>query len=362
MPGLHLDSLVVRRQGPGPLRTRLWREWCFAQAVVRRFGVRLLIIAAILVAGAVLFRIYEPESRHSFLKAMYLTFALVFGEAPEEFPSAPVLQAVFFVVPILGLTVIIEGLVELWMMLRDRRRMEQGWCRMMAASMRDHVILVGMGRLGYLTFRLLRKLGVPVVVLERDGNNQFLEDVRRDGSPLLVGDARREAMLVDANVATARSVILATTDDLANLEIALDARRLRSDIRIVLRMFDQNMANKIREGFDIKLAMSQSAISAPAFAMAALDTSIVNSFVVQNRLVVMQRWQVREGGPLCGKTVGQAMAAFSFGIVEHRSPGGPPRLFPTPDVKLQDGDELLVQGAFETLMELKSRAVAAAAG
>src|SRR5690606_14406489 len=107
------------------------------------------------------------------------------------------------------------------LMIRDRKRNEREWCRAMCEALRDHVILVGLGRLGFRTYTLLRRLGVPVVVIERDASNQFLEDVRRDGTPLLIGDARREILLNDANARRARSIILATTDDLANLECAL---------------------------------------------------------------------------------------------------------------------------------------------
>ena len=51
-----------------------------------------------------------------------------------------------------------------------------------------------------------------LVVIERNAGAQFLEDVRRDGSPVLIGDARREAWLEEANVKHARSIIIATTD------------------------------------------------------------------------------------------------------------------------------------------------------
>ena len=57
-------------------------------------------------------------------------------------------------------------------------------------------------------------------------------------------------------------------------------------------VLQENMADKIRDGFDIHIAMSQSAISAPAFATAAIDRSIINSFVVDDLLVVMKRWVV----------------------------------------------------------------------
>jgi Trk K+ transport system NAD-binding subunit len=227
---------------------------------------------------------------------------------------------------------------------------------MMTESLSGHVVLVGLGKLGYLTYRLLKELGEDVVVIEQEASNQFLEVVRRDGSPLFVGDARREALLQDAGVTRAKSVILATDDDLANLEAALDARRIAPKVRVVLRMFDQNMADKIRDGFEIHLAMSQSAISAPAFATAAIDSSIINSFVVNDQLVVMKRWVVREGGPLDGKTVSDILCRYGFGVVDHRPTQGKVRLFPPPNTRLSPGDQLVVQGPFEALTALKKQA------
>lgn len=225
----------------------------------------------------------------------------------------------------------------------------------MAAAMRDHIVLVGMGKLGYHIYRLLMKLGERVVVLECDEHKALLEQVRRDGSPVFIGDARREELLADANVADARSIVAATSDDLANLEIALDALRLNPRIRVVLRMFDQNMADKIRDGFNIHLSMSQSAISAPAFAMAAIDRTIVNSFVVNNELVVTQRLQVSRDGPLCGRTVADVLTEHGVVVVEQRCGPGEVRLFPPPATVLDARQELLVQGTFEKVLAFRKR-------
>ncbi|MCA9309564.1 MAG: NAD-binding protein, partial [Phycisphaerales bacterium] len=244
--------------------SRLWREWCFARAVFAHLRWRLLLLLGLLVIGGWLFRVLEPEQDLSVAESMYFTWSLIFGEPPEDFPENVILQSLFFIVPILGLTVIIEALIDLALMARDRRRYEPSWCRIMTRTLSDHVILVGLGRLGIRTYRLLREMGVAVVVIEKNAANQFLDEVRRDGAPLFVGDARDESYLEHAGVEKAMSIVVATSDDLANLECALDARRLAPGIRVVLRMFDQNMADKVREGFNISLAMSPAAISAPA--------------------------------------------------------------------------------------------------
>jgi len=340
-----------------PLASRLWREWCFLKVVFVHIRVRLAIVAAILLVGAWMFMVFEPEKKHSLPRAVHCTWCLVFGEPPEEFPQSTVLQTLFFVLPVLGLTVIIEAIVDLALTLRDRRRSERSWCAMMATSLSNHVVLVGLGKLGFRTYGLLRRLNEPVVVIEKNADCQFLEEVRRDQAPLFIGDARREAVLADANVAKARSIILATDDDLANLEVALDARRMAPKISVVLRMFDQNMADKIRDGFNIYTAMSQSAISAPAFATAALDPAVVNSFMVNDRLIVMQRWLVQPGGPLAGRSVGQIMTDFGFGVVERHAADGTLQVIPPPEARLEVGDRLVVQGLYEALATLRRRAI-----
>ena len=350
MDELRIERLRTPARTRNRLRARLWREWCFVRAVGRRRRASLFVLFALLAGGAGLFRFFEHHDPPlSFLKAMFYTWSLVFGQPPEPFPESGVLQGLFFLVPIIGLTVIIEAIVEISQMLRDRRRNEETWCKIMASSMKDHILLVGLGRLGIRTFHILRRLGHDVVVLERNGDAPFLDEVRRDGSPILIGDARREAFLVDANVADARSIVLATTDDLANLEIALDARRLNPKIRVVMRMFDPNMAEKVKEGFQIRTVMSAASLAAPAFAVAALERDIVSSSVVDDTLVVTRRWTATKGAPITGRTVADLMRDYGIGIVERKAKGGASRLFPPPETRIDEGDVLLVQGAFDVI-------------
>ena len=47
---------------------------------------------------------------------------------------------------------------------------------------------------------------MPVRIVEMDEENRFLADVRADGSPLVIGDARREALLDEVNIAEARAI------------------------------------------------------------------------------------------------------------------------------------------------------------
>jgi voltage-gated potassium channel len=173
-----LDGLRLSRPPKPAWLQRLWREWCFARVVWAAFKVRLGLIVLILLLGAVLFRVLEPEKQHTYARGLYYTWSLVFGEPPEEFPANPILQLLFFLMPVLGLLVILEGIVEFALILRDRQRNEHSWCKIMAAALKDHVVLIGLGKLGYRSYRWLRTLGAPCVVIESNSENQFLEELR----------------------------------------------------------------------------------------------------------------------------------------------------------------------------------------
>ena len=84
--------------------------------------------------------------------------------------------------------------------------------------------------------------------------------------PILIRDMKEDQALIDAGVAHARAIIIATNEDMANLEVALDARRLNPKIRILMRMFDQQIASKIKDAFAIDHAFSSAALAAPIVA------------------------------------------------------------------------------------------------
>lgn len=338
---------------PRPWWWYAWREWCFARAVLVHARVRLLVLVATLAGSAALMHLAGGPESPGWARAFFDAWFLVLGNPTRDLPESPVLRALFFLLPLLGLVIIVETLVDVALLLRDRRQSERAWCSVMAGSMSSHVVLVGCGKLGFRTFKILRNLGEDVVVIDNDARKPFLDEVRRDGSPLLVGDARQDQLLIDANIARAKAIVLATADDLVNLEVALDARRMNPGIRVVLRMFDQALADKVARGVNIHIAMSQSAISAPSFATAAVAPSIVASTVVGDRLVITRRMSVGRGEGWAGRTVGRVMTDHGVGVVERIDRAGASTLFPPPDTALEEGDTVLVQGPYQTVAKLR---------
>ena len=98
---------------------------------------------------------------------------------------------------------------------------------------------------------------------------------------------------------------------------------------------------------------------APVFATAAVEPSIVTSFVVDNELIVIQRGYVKKGGLLCSNTVSDVMVDYGFGVAKRRPVDAKPALPPPPDTRPGEGDEILVQGPLKKLQSLKRKALGA---
>lgn len=278
-----------------------------------------------------------------FWRALHVTWSLVFTEHVLPFPEHWFLRLFYFLLPIVGVVVVVDGIVRVstYLMRRDANSLE--WKLAMTKTFEDHVILMGLGKVGLRTLEELLRLDELVVVLEKDESSPNVEIARSKGVPVIFGSGRTPGVMQQLNVARAKSVVCATDDDLANLEVALDARRLRPDIRIVLRMFDKELAEKIRESMGLEAAFSTSQVAAPLFATAASDRSIISSFYVGSRLIVVARSTVVSGAPLATMTVGELEAELGVHVLEHERDGHE-TFDPRPELALAAGDLLTVQG------------------
>ena len=127
---------------------------------------------------------------------------------------------------------------------------------------RNHVILCGLGRLGYFIAEELCNRGEKVVLIELEENGHNTGYFRNKGLDVYTGNARIPRVLLDAGVENCRALISVINDDYANLEIGLNARSLQPNLRLILRIFDENMATVIKDKFDIHLTQSMSYIVA----------------------------------------------------------------------------------------------------
>ena len=101
------------------------------------------------------------------------------------------------------------------------------------ATMRDHVVLIGHGRVGGLVAAALERLRQPYVVVEH--NRQTVEALRRRGLPALYGDASRPGILEQTHLERARLLVVATPDPLQARLIVQLASRVHPRLDLVVR-------------------------------------------------------------------------------------------------------------------------------
>lgn len=284
---------------------RLLAHLRFLRRPLWRFAPLFAVFVAVLLLGALAFHRLYSDQPLDYLTALYVTYSLVFMEHLLPWPHHPLLQVLYFALPPLGLVVLLDGLVQFGSRVLRRDATGREWNHAMIETLRDHVILCGLGKAGLRTLEVLVRLGEQVCVLEKDAQSPNLAWARQRGVPVLIGSGREAGIFEQLGAVRAKSIILATDDDLANLEMAMDARVLNPRIHVVLRMFDQELAHKIRDSFDIPVAFSTTALAAPLFATASSDPSIVNAFEVGGALLVVARLRIVAGSALVGTSVGE---------------------------------------------------------
>ncbi|MGE0638985.1 MAG: TrkA family potassium uptake protein [Thermoanaerobaculia bacterium] len=143
---------------------------------------------------------------------------------------------------------------------------------------KGHYIVCGLGIIGYRVVELLHRLGEEVVVVTLSGHDDRIQAVRTAGVDVEIADARDSEVMKRLGIEEAAGLVITTSHDVTNVEIALDAKRMRGDLAIVVRLFDQNLARQLEGAFQIRRALGMATVSAPRIAAAATGTEVVGRF------------------------------------------------------------------------------------
>jgi voltage-gated potassium channel len=341
MSGRIDQPATIRRRSRRDFRTLALYTW----ALLKEFRWTLFTIAfAVLSAGALLY-ITPMNSlggrRPGVLLALYGAWMSLFAQ-PLSPPDAWYLAIVQGVYPLVGFVVVGEGIVRFAMLMISRRQGEKEWMKVMASTHRDHVVLCGIGHLGFRVLEQLLARNAQVVAIEKSEDGKFVVQAKAMETPLLIRDMKDDQTLIDAGVPHARAIIIATNDDMANMEVALDARRLNPRIRVVMRLFDQQLASKIRDAFHVDHAFSSSALAAATVAAMTYDCRVVSAFNLCGVPHVGAEIEVQAGSALAGQTVGEIEQARAARVLCRQPAAGQPESPPAASSKVAAGDRLVV--------------------
>jgi Trk K+ transport system NAD-binding subunit len=239
------------------------------------------------------------------------------------------------------------------------RRIEESLGRRRITNLSGHVLVIGLGSVGMQVVLRLAASGRRVVVVEKDEDNRRLGQVRAMGIPVVIADATLPQTLESVSLGTAAAVAVLTSDDLANLETGLAVRGQLGErfgaVPVVLRIFDTQLAQSVRDAFGFGLSRSTAALAAPWFVGAALGLDVLSTFYAGDQPLLVARLTVTPDGGLTGLAMGELAArtrvlairrAADAAILEH-----PPRR----GTRFQPADEAYLIGPYEELLAVLRR-------
>ncbi|MEU0061242.1 NAD-binding protein [Streptomyces sp. NPDC006334] len=282
----------------------------FASLFSRRLRWSLAGLVACVVALAV--ALWVVTGIHP-LGAVYLTLLDLFSindPAIGASTERQVLQLLSGLMGLLLLPVLLAAVLEALGTFRGA-----GALRRPPRGMGGHVVLLGLGKIGTRVLTRLRELDIPVVCVEAAPEARGVAVARRLRVPVVLGDVTQEGVLEAARIGRAHALLAVTSSDTTNLEAALYARSLRPDLRVVLRLYDDDFATAVyrtlRAAHPQALTRSRSVshLSAPSFAGAMMGRQILGAIPVERRVLLFAALEVAGHAQLAGKSVGEAFRA-----------------------------------------------------
>ncbi len=114
-----------------------------------------------------------------------------------------------------------------------------------AESLNDHVVISGFGRVGAAVASILHEQSVPYIGIE--SNVARVEQLRKEGFDVYVGDARRLEMLKRAGLDAARALLVTMNNPSAAEHTVLAAHKHWPELEIIVRSHDLSHAESLLE-------------------------------------------------------------------------------------------------------------------
>jgi voltage-gated potassium channel len=320
----------------------------------RRLGGAMLALALVLVIGTIGYVVLG----FGLLDAAYQTVTTVSTVGFREVEPLSAAGQVFTMVLILvgagaalyAFSVLIETFIEGRLNdLLGRRRMEQS-----IASMHDHVIVCGWGRVGSAIGKEIADAGRDLVIVERDP-----EAVTSSQLPAIIGDATDDAVLRTAGIDRASALVAAVDSDAANSFITLGARALSPRLFIVARARSEDSGEKLRRAGADRVVNPQS-IGGARMAAFVLRPHVAEFLdVVMHEATLEFRLEeigLEAGSPVTERTIREAQLRDHTGalVLAVRHEDGTFNTNPPPDTRLRGGEVLIAIGTQQELDALSA--------
>ena len=324
----------------------LWREFRFPilTFLIAVFGGGWLYGELLVVAG---------YPRVPYVQLPYMMLALMIIESVTDVPPEPYLIAFWYVMPLIAVYVIGQGVTDFMHLFLNRGERRNAWEEAVASTYRNHIIVMGIGHVGTRVIRALVEMGSEVVSIDLQAESELGEELGSLHVPLILGDGRLPATLEKAGLRYAEALIVCTANDFLNLEVCVRAREMNPKMRIVVRMWDTQLSNHLKRSLNAE-TISASDLSAPAFAGSAVGVDIAPMMHIRDTSYSLIRLQIERGSFMDGRTINALQDENDMDIVLFER-DDQVEVHPDGELPVHAGDTLVLFARHAQIMQIVAR-------
>ncbi|WP_207591144.1 NAD-binding protein [Halomontanus rarus] len=209
-------------------------------------------------------------------------------------------------------------------------------------------VIIGAGRVGLRTARVLREEGHEVTLIERDEGK--VRRARSQDFEVVQGDGSREEILEQAGVRDADSVGALTGDLNVNFAACMIAKHY--GCRTIMRIDEDYRENIYRKYADeVDEVIYPERLGAMGAKNALLGGTIRAIADIAQHLQVVEL-TITDDAPVNGYTISELELPADATVLAYGKRDGELGI-PTPDISLEEGDRLAVLADFEVLSDVR---------
>jgi voltage-gated potassium channel len=319
----------------------------------------LLIILLMIFIGTTGFHIIE---RWPFLDCLYMTIITIFTVGFKEVYDLSPVGQIFTIFIILGgagaavfafsklAEIVYEGgIYKFWRRRRMEKRLE---------NLKDHYIVCGHGRMGRVVRERLEEENEPFVVI--DTNEKKLELMKTTDTGFSIkGDATQEDILIQAGIKKAKGLAALLPTDADNLYLILTARLINPSVFILSKALDEEAERKLLQ-IGANRVVSPFKLSGFKIAQGLIRPTLVDfiDLIIRRKelSLYMEEFAVTKESFLVERTLRECdmRKTSNIIVVAVKKPGEDIIFNPSPDIKLETGDILLVLGDEKEISQFES--------
>ena len=299
------------------------------------------------------------------IDALYMVVITVtsvgYGDAPGG--EAPTHAEQLFTIAVIafGLTAgafVMGGFLQLMTEGEIQRAMGKRKMTKEIERLHDHVIVCGFGRIGRILTEDLHRQKIPFVIIE--SKPEHVSDLVGDNYLVIGGDATEEHLLIDAGIVRASALVTTLPSDADNVFITLTARGMRPDVQIIARAEYRSTEKKLLQAGANRVVMPASTGATQMAQMITRPTTADFFELVSDRTKLNLEFDevhVEAGGALVGKTVGEAEAHRTHGllVLAVKRSDGEMIFNPSSEFIFGEGDTLIVMGEPDDINTFESK-------